>query len=157
MTKYASTETEIVMLSQEEVETYFHGMSGNKCREASPYKMAGVDTAGECPASYDMREKVETDTICKTGGNLKYCPKADIVNTTITTWGESGWKHMISNNHCIEANFTLPGVNMTGRCDTGHYKVVQSDKVTTICRTGGNLKYCPARDWVTVEVVTRGD
>jgi len=135
---------------------HFHGLSGNQCKETT-LPMAGVSTTGECPASYDIREAQETDTVCKTGGNLKYCKPENIVKVTVMTWGQSGWSHAIANNHCTEANFTLPGVNLTGLCPRKQYSTISSDTVTTVCRTGGNLKYCAPRDIIQVEVVTRGD
>jgi hypothetical protein len=153
----SSSPVQMMMMAEVQAEDkYFHGVSDNKCREAM-WKMDGVETPGQCPAEFDERESQEVSTVCRTGGNLKYCPAGDVMNVTVTTWGESGWMHNIENNHCVEANFTLPGVNMTGRCPTQQYKVVQSDDVTTVCRNGGNLKYCAARDVIVVEVVTRGD
>jgi len=136
--------------------TYFHGVSNTQCRETT-LKMDGVSDPGECPEAFDIREKHEVDTVCRTGGNLKYCKPQDIVNVTVTTWGESGWRHTISGNHCIEANFTLPNMNETGLCPTKQYSLVLSDQTSTVCRDNGNLKYCAPRDVLVVEVRTRGD
>lgn len=141
---------------QDSPSPYYHGVSDTQCRETT-LPQSGVSDPGECPDVFDIREKQEVDTVCRTGGNLKFCKPADIMNITVTTWGESGWMHVISGNHCIEANFTLPGVNETGLCPTKQYSLVLSDDVSTVCRDGANLKYCTPRDVLQVEVRTRGD
>jgi len=136
--------------------TFFHAMQGTTCLEAT-WMMDGVKTPGMCPEVFDIRQKHEADTVCRTGGNLRYCKPADVMNVTLTTWGQTGWSHAIQANHCVEANFTIPGVIQPGKCPTGQYSKVQTDQITTVCRNGDNLKYCTPRDVVVVEVVTRGD
>jgi len=149
----------VEMMGVEEVSSsssYYHAVQGTTCLEAT-WMMDGVKTPGQCSEAFDIRQKSETDTVCRTGGNLKYCKPADVMNVTVVTWGQSGWSHAIQANHCVEANFTIPGVVQPGKCPTGQYSKVQTDEVTTVCRNGGNLKYCTPRDVVVVEVVTRGD
>jgi len=161
LSKYApaSASASLFMMAAEVTplqEDTFHGISGPQCRESN-VSVAGIDQVGQCPVQYDVREGEKSSIVCRTGGNLKYCKKEDIVTMVVTTWGETGWKHAIQNNHCVEANFTIPGVNESGLCDKAHYPNVQSDETSVICRTGGNVKYCDARDVIVVEVVTRGD
>jgi len=159
--KAPTSSGEVTMLSSSESgseEWFYHvddASGDHKCREAN-FTMAGITTKGRCPTEYTVFEKNETDKVCRTGGNIKYCPAADIIEVTINTWGKNGaWHHSLAGNQCFEANFTMNGLNLNGSCPS-NFGVLEKKEIDKLCRLGGNVKYCPSRDIITVEINTRG-
>jgi hypothetical protein len=139
--------------------TWFHEIDSatgdHKCRESN-FTMGGISTKGRCPSEYSVFEKTESDLVCRTGGNLKYCKATDKVNVTINTWGMDGaWHHSIAGNQCFEANFTMAGLNLNGSCPS-NYGLLEKSEFDKVCLTGGNLKYCLPHNIITVKENTRG-